>query len=112
MQQSNAAGQQCNLQPFGMMVPANQYANALILRAAFAWLGLQIIPNAYLADDNWYLFANPAVSAPLLRLRLRNGGIPRAYADFKEIESGPKFAIEHTIGYSLVNVPGVVKCAK
>lgn len=112
MKQQNAAGQQCNLLPYGLMVPADEYAAALVMRAALQLPTLQIIPNAYLAADNWYLFANPALSAPLLRLRLRQGGVPRVYANFKEIESGPKFAVEHTIGFAVVNVPGVVKCAK
>lgn len=111
MQTMNAAGQRCNFSPFGLLVPPQEYGTALALRASLGLPSLAVVANAYLTSDvTWYLFCNPATSAPLVRLRLRLGGVPRVMMSLRETETGPKFAIEHTIGFAYTNVCGVIEC--
>lgn len=113
-EQLNSAGQRSNLAINSIVVPPKLEMTARKLRRDLGWDGLGIVANAWLTSNStWYAVANPAISAPLLRLQMRNGGIPRVYDNARESgpETGMSFAVEHAVDFVLASAPGLIKAS-
>lgn len=111
-EQINSAGQRSNLAINSIIVPSKLEMSARKLRQDLGWSDLNIVVNSWLTSDTaWFALCNPAISAPLLRLQMRNGGIPRVYDNARESgpETGMSFAVEHAVDFVLASAPGLIK---
>lgn len=111
--QTNGAGQKCNLSISAVVIPPELHCTARVVRAALDWPELAIIVNNSLTSaTTWYAFANPQTSGALLRLKLRNAGVPVVYDSARESgpETGMSFALEHSVDFVLSGAPGLIKC--
>ena len=72
---------------------------------------LKILVNPYLSSaTGWFALTDPSLSAPLLRLRLRNGGMPTLYFNRRRgIETGAEFSLEHSFNYAIGALTGLIK---
>lgn len=109
----NAAGQTCGLGIHCLVIPPALEATARQLRADMAGWPAFVVVNSFLTSDTrFFVFANPILSAPLLRLRLRYGGVPRIYLNKNEMALKAQFSFEHDVDYVIdSNVPGIVEVA-
>lgn len=110
--QLNSAGQRSNLSIGALIVPPKLEMTARKLRRDLGWDGLGVVVNGWLTSNStWYALADPAISAPILRLQMRNGGIPRVYDNARESgpETGMSFAVEHSVDFVLASAPGILK---
>lgn len=106
----NDAGAKCGLGIYSLMVPPALEATARQLRADMGGWPAHIVANQHLTSDSaFYCFADPALSAPLLRLQLRGAGEPKIYVNTRDFMS-VQFALQHDFDYLLSPaVPGIVK---
>ena len=109
----NAAGQTCGLGIHCLVIPPALEATARQLRADMGGWPAFVVVNSFLTSDvRYFAFANPVLSAPLLRLRLRYGGVPRIYTNKNEMALKAQFAFEHDVDYVVTPaVPGIVEVA-
>jgi hypothetical protein len=107
--EKNEAGQPCGLGIHAVIVPAALEMTARTLRAAMDGYPAHIVINPFLSSDTtWFAVANPALSAKLHRLTLRNSSGPSVYMDGTQSER-MRFAVSHDCGYSITAQPGIIK---
>lgn len=108
----NGAGQPCNLMPAALIIPPALEMTARQLRQYLAWPELRIVVLPSLTSDTtWYCTCDPAVSPALVRLKLRNGGIPRLVSNARESgpETGMSFGVIHDVDLALSGSVGLIK---
>ena len=107
----NAAGQKCGLGAHCLMVPSALEATARTLQYGMGGWPAHLVVNPFLTSDSTtYLFADPALSAPLWRYRLRDAGRPNLYTNSRELWLKAEFAMTHEIDWVLTGtIPGLVK---
>lgn len=113
--QANSAGQICNYALNTVLCPPDLECVLRAAREALGWQNLSIVTNSYLTSSTtFYALADPARSSAILRLRLRNAGVPRVYSsrNAPSLDSGVSFAVEHDIAFALSRPApaGVLKC--
>lgn len=109
----NAAGQTCGLGIHCLMVPPALEATARQLRADMGQWPATIVVNSFLTSDTrFFAFANPVLSAPLIRLKLRYGGVPLIFTNKNEMALKAEFSMSHDVDYIIDSaVPGIVEVA-
>lgn len=107
----NAAGQKCGLGAHCWMVPPALEATARQLRYGMGNWPANIVVNQFLTSDTTsFLFADPALSSPLWRYRLRDSGMPKLFANSKELWLKTEFVLSHEVDFVLSpTIPGLVK---
>lgn len=113
--QKNSAGQTCNYSLNAVVCPPDLECALRAARKSLDWPGLSIVTNSYLTSPTtFFAMADPARSSAILRLKLRNGGVPRVYSsrNVPSLDSGVSFAVEHDVAFALSRPSpcGVVKC--
>jgi hypothetical protein len=108
--QTNNAGQLANWPLAALIVPPLLEGPAYTALVTTGW-PLRIVVNPYLTSaTTWYCLTRPELSAPILRLRLRNGGMPTLFVNTRRgIEEGAEFSLEHTVNYAIGGMTGILK---
>jgi hypothetical protein len=112
--QVNGAGQKCNLSIAAIVAPPElEWSVNTVLQSAGKLNDIRVvILNDLSVATTWFAVASPQLSAPLLRLRLRNSKGPSLYLNRRKgQQEGIEFSVSHDCAFAYMSsVPGVVKC--
>lgn len=112
--QTNGAGQKCNLSIAAIIAPPElEWSVNTVLQSAGKVNDIRVvILNDLSVATTWFVVADSALSAPLLRLRLRNSKGPSLFLNRRKgQQEGVEFAVSHDVNFAYMSsLPGVLKC--